>query len=86
MHGLNLFNGNPIWRVSLGGDILSSAAVAGEELYVGSSDGNVYAFEREIGEILWTVPADDLVWTSPAVVDGKLYFGSHDGLVYAYGA
>ena len=63
--------------------MLSSPAVLGELLYVGSSDGRLYAIERSSGRVAWKFEVGDLVWTSPAVGDGTVYFGSHDGKIYA---
>ena len=68
----------------MNGPVFSSPAVLGGLVYVGSTDGGLYALDSESGDVLWTVFAENRVWTSPAVFDGELYFGSHDGFVYAY--
>jgi len=44
LYALNASNGNMIWNYTTGGLIESSTAVAGGNVYVGSDDGNVYAF------------------------------------------
>ena len=64
-------------------EVLSSAAVADDRIYVGSSDGNLYVLDLN-GETLAQLPVGELVWTSPAVVDNYLYFGAHDGNIHAY--
>jgi outer membrane protein assembly factor BamB len=53
-------------------------------IYVGSSDGHLYALDRATGEVSWRflVGQGVLVWTSPSVVDGSIYFGAHDGFIY----
>lgn len=65
--------------------MLSSPAVTKQLIYVGSSDGRLYALERASGEIAWRylVGEQVRVWTSPAVVDDVIYFGAHDGHIYA---
>jgi outer membrane protein assembly factor BamB len=57
--------------------------VARDHIYIGSSDGHLYALRRNDGGIAWRFEAGDRVWTSPAVVGGRIYFGSHTGSIYA---
>ena len=65
-------------------EVLSSAAVTEDHIYVGSSDGNLHVLQRSDGQSLHQLPVGELVWTSPVVVDGHLFFGAHDGAVHAY--
>ena len=71
-----------MWNYSIpvGG---SSPAVASGVVYVGSFDGNVYAFNATNGVKLWSYPAGDLVSSSPAVADGIVYIGLSDGNLVA---
>lgn len=52
---------------------------------VGSSDGNLYAFDSESGDPLPWSPfsTGDKIWSTPVIHDGVAYFGSHDQYVYA---
>ncbi len=53
-------------------------------VFVGSEDGNLYAYDAEFGgNPLWTFPSGDKIWSTPALQDGLAYFGSHDHNVYA---
>lgn len=52
-------------------------------VYVGSDDRNLYAIDRQSGDVLWKYETAGFVGTSPFVVDGVIYFGSYDGSVYA---
>ena len=65
-------------------EVLSSAAVVGDYIFVGSSDGNLYLLDAADGAEVAAVPIGELVWTSPAVVDGHLFFGAHDGNLRGY--
>lgn len=65
------------------GAVFSSPAISEDLAIVGSSDGRLYAIEREGGEIAWSFEVGERVWTSPAVVGGMVYFVSHDGHIYA---
>jgi len=65
---------------------LSSPAVAGGRLYVGSGDGHVYALDAASGALVWKFATGDVVHASPAVVDGTVYIGSWDTFFYALDA
>jgi outer membrane protein assembly factor BamB len=63
--------------------------VADGVVYVGSSDGNLYAVKASTGKIRWSFASGGQVLSSP-VVNGMVYFGSgYPGLgdtnVYAFG-
>lgn len=71
------------WRLSLGGEIFSSAASAHGKMYVGSSNGRLYCISGE-GEKLWSFISGDKISASPAVGrDGTVYVGSWDRYFYA---
>jgi outer membrane protein assembly factor BamB len=74
------------------GPISSSPAVAGDHLYFGSDDGNVYAVNKSTGSKStghadWTFPTGARVFSSPAVATNPgspaiVVIGSDDGNVY----
>ena len=63
----------------------SSPAYANSVVYVGSRDGNIYAFNATTGDKLWSYVTGAWVHSSPAVVNGTVYFGSYNNNVYALG-
>jgi outer membrane protein assembly factor BamB len=65
---------------------LSSPAVAGNTVYIGSGDQHVYALDAHTGVQRWAFATGDVVHASPAVVDGVVYIGSWDRNVYAIDA
>jgi eukaryotic-like serine/threonine-protein kinase len=65
---------------------LSSPAIAGSTVYIGSGDQNVYALHAGTGELRWRFATGDVVHASPAVVDGVVYIGSWDRNLYALDA
>jgi outer membrane protein assembly factor BamB len=71
--------GGELWRFQTGGPVRSSPAVAGDVVYVGSSDGHLYALDRRTGRERWRVPVGSPVNSSPAVARGLVLFGSRDG-------
>ena len=75
--------GGVIWSTNLT-EVLSSAAVTNDRIYVGSSDGNLHVLDRGTGDSLHQLPVGELVWTSPVIVESHLFFGAHDGNIHAY--
>jgi eukaryotic-like serine/threonine-protein kinase len=74
------------WKFHTAGRVISSAAVSGGMVYIGSTDGNLYAVDRESGSAKWKFDTKVRVTSSPAVSDGSVYFGSYDGNFYAVDA
>jgi outer membrane protein assembly factor BamB len=64
----------------------SSAAVANGIVYVGSSDGHLYAFDARTGAPVWQAATGGPILSSPAVANGLVYVGSNDGWIYAFDA
>lgn len=64
----------------------SSPAVAGDKVYIGSGDHNVYCLDWETGKLIWKFPTGGGINSSPAVVGGRVYIGSYDGMLYCLDA
>ncbi|MES2124586.1 MAG: PQQ-binding-like beta-propeller repeat protein [Gemmatimonadota bacterium] len=75
--------GSVAWKFKTGGRVLSSPAVSGERLFVGSSDGVLYAIDRKSGSELWKFASKGPIASSPAVHNDLVYVSSLDGNVYA---
>src|SRR5258708_2523122 len=74
------------WTFKTNGAVISSPAVTGGTVYVGSSDGNLYAIDRETGKQKWKFRTQGPISSSPAVANGTVYFLSYDGVFYALSA
>lgn len=74
------------WQFHTDGQVLSSPAVAGDTLYVGSGDHFLYALDLAAGTVKWKFKTESQIASSPAVSAGLVYFGSFDGNVYAVDA
>ncbi|MCA8954541.1 MAG: PQQ-binding-like beta-propeller repeat protein [Planctomycetes bacterium] len=74
------------WSFATGDAIVSSPVVAGELVFVGSSDQSVYAIERATGKKRWSFKTDDMVDAPPLVHGGRVYVGSGDGSFFALDA
>ena len=89
----------PLWTMTPGGQLESSPAVADGVVYVGGSDGKLYAVDAAgvancggsptTCAPLWTATTGGVIGeypSSPAVVGGVVYIGSDDGKLYAFDA
>ena len=78
--------------VGAGDHIVGGPTVADGAVLIGSSDGNLYAFDINRDETgvrfegsRWVAPfpTGNKIWSTPAVADGVVYFGSLDHNLYA---
>lgn len=90
-HALNADTGEVRWFAKTHGFIDSTAAIGADgTVYVGSADGNVYAFDGrgasagQAVEPKWVFETGDWVLASPVIgQDGTVYVGSWDKYFYA---
>jgi outer membrane protein assembly factor BamB len=71
------------WRFPTGGDVISSPAVAGGVVYIGSGDGKVYAIDELTGVQRWAFDAASPVHSSPAVAGETVYVVTRKGTLLA---
>lgn len=74
------------WKFHTSGQVISSPLMSGGTVFVGSTDGNLYAVDRESGTLKWKFEAKSRISSSPALADGTVYFGAYDGNFYAVDA
>lgn len=60
----------------------SSPVIAEGLLYVGTSNGIVFALDPAEGEERWRFDTGDTVSTTPCVANGRIFFGSFSGKVF----
>ena len=75
-----------LWTYDTGSDVRSSPAIVNGILYIGDTDGTLYANDAYTGENIWTFQADGPIYSSPAVEDEIVYFLSASGTFYALDA
>jgi outer membrane protein assembly factor BamB len=73
------------------GTFYSTAAVVYGRVFLGNTDGRVYAYDAATGRLDWAYQTGAYVYASPAVVDAPglgptIYIGSYDGTFYALNA
>jgi outer membrane protein assembly factor BamB len=89
--------GHRVWRSGSGGTLLgsgtfySTAAVFYGRVFLGNTDGRVYAYDASTGRLDWAVQTGAYVYASPAVTNAPglgptIYLGSYNGTFYAINA
>jgi outer membrane protein assembly factor BamB len=73
------------------GTFYSTAAVVYGRVYLGNTDGRVYAYDASSGALDWAYQTGAYVYASPAVTNAPglgptIYVGSYDGNFYALNA
>lgn len=74
------------WRFQTGAPVRSSPVVVGGTLYVGSSDGFLYALDAASGTLRWRAEAGSPITSSPAVSGDIVIVGTRDGRFLAFAA
>ena len=76
-----------LWTFSTDkGGFESTAAIVGENVYVGSTDGNLYALNLATGDKRWQFSTPIGFTASPSVRNGRVYIGDSDGKFYCIDA
>jgi outer membrane protein assembly factor BamB len=73
------------------GTFYSTAAVMYGRVFLGNTDGRMYAYDAFTGRLDWAVQTGAYVYSSPAIANAPglgptVYFGSYDGAFYALNA
>jgi outer membrane protein assembly factor BamB len=71
------------WRFQTQGAVRSSPVLSNGVIYVGSSDGSLYAIDAGTGKQVWRFDAGTAISSTPAVADGLVFFQGFDNAVYA---
>lgn len=61
---------------------LGGPVIAEQTVYIGDSNGVLYALDFADGKLKWTYQAEAPIESSPGIRDGKIYFGDINGIVY----
>src|SRR5579862_300738 len=74
------------WEVDLHAAVRSTPAVTSGSVYIGTSDGHLYALDRRAGSLRWRFDARSPVDGSPAVLGPLVFATARNGTLYAVGA
>lgn len=81
-----------IWEVSLGDQVLATAAIVGDSVYVPCLSGELVCLNRKTGARVWTYKSVEVVEknsfapgfkSSPTVIGDSIYLGDEEGVFHA---
>ena len=81
-----------IWEVTLGDQILATAAIAGDFVYVPCLSGRLHCLARKTGEKIWAYKSVEVVEknsfapgfkSSPTISGDSIYLGDEEGVFHA---
>lgn len=70
------------WRFSADANIISTPAMAGDEIIVGNQNGEVICLSAGSGLKKWSFQTGASIFSSPAVKGNRVVLGSADGNIY----
>ena len=74
------------WVAYVPGSLVASPIVTEDRLYVASSEGDVFALDRETGVTEWTFEADGFFLSAMTLIGEGLFIGDRFGTMYALSA
>jgi eukaryotic-like serine/threonine-protein kinase len=100
---IGAYNGEVLWvardgtavsshTYDTGKEIVGSVTIDGDTLYVGNSDGKVFALDLTVADFSdslkegWPFETGGKIWSTPVVKDGVVYVSSADHRLYAIDA
>jgi outer membrane protein assembly factor BamB len=76
----------PLWTYKTSGGISSSAAVADDKVFIGSTDYHLYCLDVDDGHQLWNFSIGVPFWSTPAYHNGRVYTGADNGTFFCLDA
>ncbi len=75
-----------LWKFKTGGQLYASPVIAHGILYIGSTDGKLYALDAKAWGIKWVFDAGEAIRYSATVFGDRVYFSARNNKVYALDA
>jgi len=82
LYALDKETGKVLWDNEIGA-VFSKPAFFNSIVYCGSTNGKIYGFDSENGDMKFSFEIDEEIYCSPVTNDRVLYIGSNDGFLYA---
>ena len=71
------------WAFKTQGPVRASSVISDGSIYFGSTDGFLYALNKEDGSLLWKLQAQGAITASPAVAGTSVFIVSRDHYLYS---
>ena len=75
-----------LWKFKTGGPLHASPVIANGILYIGSTDGKLYALDAKQWGVKWVFDAEDTIRHSATVLGNQVYFSARNNKIYALDA
>ena len=75
-----------LWQFKTGGPLHASPVVANGVLYIGSTDGKLYALDAKRWHLNWVFDAGSAIRYAATAVGNRVYFSARNNKVYALNA
>jgi outer membrane protein assembly factor BamB len=85
LYALSPDSGAVVYKVKLGGPLVSAAA-CGELIWLGDVSGSIYGVNASDGRIEWQKSIGGPIWAAPAVSAGRVYVAHSGGEIVALDA
>jgi outer membrane protein assembly factor BamB len=82
VYAYSLSNGDLMWRFVTGGEVNGSGAAEGDDLYIGSQDGYLYALSIN-GVLKWRRAVGGAVLSKPLVTDDQVFVTNYGSKLVA---
>ncbi len=81
---INPSNGNLIWETRLPGHTSAIPALNADTIFIGTTDGTLYALSTQTGKIQWQVALPSLILGAPAAVSDAVVIQAHNSTIEAF--
>ncbi len=75
-------NQGPAWKFETEAAIWGGVLVAGDALYFGNDDGDLFALDANTGALLWKIRTGGIIRSQPSEVGNDIVVQSDDGYLY----
>lgn len=92
LYSIDIKSGNILWQFNMKNSIYddfagwnyftADAVVHKGTIYIGSSDGNLYAINKNTGTPIWNYKTNGAIKATPLITDNTIYQPSNDGIIY----
>ncbi len=82
IYAIDTQNGQQIWKVDLGGSMVSSPLYDNGTVYITTLTSEMVALNASNGQVVWRVKTKNAIWAKPMLKDGVLYIGDSSGVAY----
>ncbi|MCX7122896.1 MAG: outer membrane protein assembly factor BamB [Gammaproteobacteria bacterium] len=81
---MNPSNGKVLWQTRLSGHTSAIPALNADDIFIGTTDGTLYALSTQTGQIQWQVALPSIILGAPAAVSDAVVIQAHNSTVEAF--